>query len=114
MQPGVACNNCHNFAVAGTVYPSGHEPNNCKGTNVGALKVVVTDANGQSTNITVNSAGNFYSYNSFAFPIDVKVVDSSGKSRVMNNQLQDGDCNSCHTQNGSGSPKAPGRITAPF
>ena len=25
----------------------------------------------------------------------------------------DGDCNKCHTHNGAGNPKAPGRVTLP-
>jgi hypothetical protein len=114
MKPGRACNDCHGFSIGGTVYPTGHEPTNCKGVNVSGTKIVVTDANGQSYNVTVNSAGNFYSNSGFSFPIHVKVQDSSGKTRAMSAAVSDGDCNSCHTASGSGSPAAPGRITQPY
>jgi hypothetical protein len=105
----------------GTVYPTAHEPNDCKGINASSgtfagMKVVITDANNKTTTLSVNSAGNFYTSSSFARPAKVKVVNAAGKERVMVAQLTTsamGDCNSCHTQNGGGSPKAPGRVITP-
>jgi hypothetical protein len=120
MNPGQACISCHNssggegprYVIAGTLYPTGHEPNNCNGTNgsTGA-RVVVTGTNGTSVTLTPNGAGNFYSSTSLPGPYQAKVVDSTGKERVMVSTAPNGDCNSCHTQTGASG--APGRITLP-
>lgn len=113
MRPGSACNDCHGFALAGTVYPTAHEPDNCKGAPGGAT-VLVTDANGKTYSIPVNSSGNFYAGGAPAFPLHVK-VSANGALREMTTALTRtmGDCNGCHTQAGDGSPKAPGRILLP-
>ena len=124
MHPGVACIKCHQssgggegpqYQIAGTVYPTGHEPDDCYG-NVGDLQgayVAVTDANGQQLQLAVGNAGNFYlEQGNVAFPISVKVV-YGGKEIAMPDKLQvgQGDCNDCHTQNGANN--APGRIILP-
>jgi len=116
MRPGGACNTCHSqrggpaYDVAGTVYPTLHEPNDCNGV-AGALTVVVTDANGKVTNLTVNGAGNFHSKETrIPAPFTVKVTDGT-KVRPMIGSLTAGDCNSCHTEKGANG--APGRIVAP-
>ena len=120
MEPGQACISCHaksggeapTFVIAGTLYPTGHEPDNCNGVNgsTGA-RVVVTGNNGTSITLTPNSAGNFYSSTSLPPPYQAKVVNGSGVERVMSSTASTGDCNSCHTQ--SGASGAPGRITLP-
>ncbi|CAN5923946.1 hypothetical protein BH11MYX4_BH11MYX4_31910 [soil metagenome] len=116
MRPGGACNNCHSgdegpiYGIAGTVYPTAHEPNDCNGTSDPNVRVVITDANGQSFSLTVNSAGNFVYPSSVATPFTAKVV-SGDKTRAMAGALTDGDCNGCHTEQGAN--KAPGRIMAP-
>lgn len=115
MRPGGACITCHTmrggpaYRVAGTVYPTAHEPNDCNGV-AGGLTVVVTDANGTVVNVTVNGAGNFYSRAQIVPPFHVKVTNGT-KERVMVGSLTAGDCNSCHTETGVNS--APGRIVAP-
>jgi mono/diheme cytochrome c family protein len=115
MHPGDACITCHTqrggpaYKIAGTVYPTAHEPNECYGI-VGGITVVVTDAKGVVTNITVNGAGNFYSRAVITPPFNVKVT-SAGKERAMQEPLTAGDCNSCHTEQGLNG--APGRIVAP-
>jgi mono/diheme cytochrome c family protein len=122
MEPGQACISCHattggeapTFTIAGTLYPTGHEPDNCNGANgqsTGA-KVVVTGNNGSSLTLTPNSVGNFFTTTSLPPPYKAKVVSASGSERVMSGTASTGDCNSCHTQNGSQS--APGRITLPY
>jgi cytochrome c553 len=118
MNPGQACIACHGgregprYVIAGTLYPTGHEPNNCNGTNgTSGARVVVTGSNGTAVTLTPNSAGNFYSSTTLPGPYQAKVVDSAGKERVMVSTTATGDCNSCHTQNGTSS--APGRITLP-
>lgn len=125
MEPGQACISCHastggeapKFVIAGTLYPTGHEPDNCNGVNgsTGA-KVVVTGSNGTAVTLTPNSVGNFYSSTTLPPPYQAKVVSSAGLERVMSGTVSTGDCNICHTQNGAsnnGSSTAPGRITLP-
>jgi hypothetical protein len=119
MEPGMACINCHassggeapRFTIAGTVYPTAHEPDLCNGANGtnGAL-VVITGADGASTTITPNAVGNFYYTGSVATPFRAKVT-YMGRERDMAATQTSGDCNSCHTQNGTMS--APGRILLP-
>lgn len=115
MRPGGACITCHTirggpaYTIAGTVYPTAHEPNDCNGVN-SKLTVVVTDKNGTVTNIPVNSVGNFYSQANVVAPFQVQVTDGS-KTRAMTGTLTAGDCNSCHTPTGANN--APGRIMAP-
>jgi hypothetical protein len=115
MRPGGACVTCHTmrggpaYTVAGTVYPTAHEPNDCNGKGTG-LTVVVTDKNGAVTNIAVNAVGNFSSRAKIAAPFHVKVTNGT-KERVMAGALTAGDCNSCHTL--AGVNGAPGRVMAP-
>ena len=116
MNPGDACIACHRtsggeaptFTIAGTVYPTGHEPALCNGT--AAAQIVITDNNGQTITLTPNSAGNFSSRAAVAFPIRAKVV-ANGQERAMATPQATGDCNACHTQNGTS--MAPGRVTLP-
>lgn len=117
MRPGGACITCHtmrggpNYQIAGTVYPSAHEPNDCNGVGGNGLTVVVTGADGVVTNLTVNAAGNFYlRQGKVTAPFHVKVTNGT-KERVMAGSLTAGDCNSCHTE--AGVNGAPGRIMAP-
>ncbi|HEX7506176.1 MAG TPA: hypothetical protein VF550_05350 [Polyangia bacterium] len=120
MEPGQACISCHarsggeapTFVIAGTLYPTGHEPDNCNGANGNnGAKVFVTGKNGTIITLTPNSVGNFSSSTTLPPPYMAKVVSSSGVERVMSSTASTGDCNSCHTQSGTNS--APGRITMP-
>ncbi len=116
MRPGGACISCHasdegpSYGIAGTVYPTAHEPDDCNGASDPDLRVVITDANGQSFSLTVNAAGNFVYPRSVATPYTAKVV-SGAKTRAMASAQTEGDCNTCHTEQGTS--KAPGRIMAP-
>jgi len=117
MEPGHACITCHqqqngpSFNVGGTVYPTGHEPDDCNGSAAGGAVVTVTDRNGASATFTVSSvSGNFSGRATLAFPITASVT-FQGKTRAMGTAVSTGDCNSCHTQTGASS--APGRITLP-
>ncbi len=115
MHPGRACITCHAqnrgpaFTIAGTVYPTAHEPDECNGANAGA-QVVITDADGKVTKIAVNASGNFFSQVPIALPFRAKVVVGT-KERAMFGSQKTGDCNSCHTEKGDNS--APGRIVLP-
>lgn len=118
MAPGQACIDCHSggegplYTIAGTVYPTAHEPDGCNGLppNLGQAKVVVTDANGAQTALTVNTVGNFASRTNFAKPYHVKVT-LGGNERAMSAAPSSGDCNTCHTEQGD--QNAPGRIMIP-
>ncbi len=125
MRPGEACNTCHRqkrkriFTIAGTVYPTGHEPNDCVGVNNASVRVIVTDGTGKETTIPVGTRNNgtfTLEGATFTKPVHVRVESADGsKKRLMATELNlaggDGDCNSCHTE--AGTNKAPGRIAAP-
>jgi hypothetical protein len=122
MNPGLACNTCHQsvgeavFVAAGTVYETGHEPDLCFGVaaSKGVTTVELTDSANHVYTTTVRSSGNFQ----FAFrdvpgyvgPYTARVL-RGGRERRMIGPQSNGDCNSCHTQ--SGASNAPGRIAAP-
>lgn len=115
MHPGAACISCHTssregprFTIAGTIYPTAHEPTDCNGATAAAVEV--TDATGRVTTLPANGAGNFSSSTAIRFPIQVAVV-AGGKRRAMVGAPSSGDCNTCHSQDGASS--APGRIVAP-
>lgn len=123
MHPGRACIQCHtdrregpSLKIAGTVYPSVHEPDDCNsgGDDDPTLAVVeIIDANGKSTNFTPRASGNFSDWRkttSITFPIRAR-VHYKDKTRVMATAVTTGDCNSCHTQYGA--ENAPGRIVLP-
>ena len=122
MNPGRACIACHSmgrgpaFALAGTLYPTAHEPDLCNGVNgTTGAKVVIVGADGKMQTLTPNGAGNFYYQGTIAMPYQAKVV-YMGRERAMIEPQTSGDCNNCHTQNGampSGTLKAPGRILLP-
>lgn len=119
MHPGGACISCHRtdgegeaptFTVAGTVFPTAHEYDDCVSTMAGRGLVVITDSGGVSHTLTVGASGNFYSEQPIGFPYRAKVV-VDGRERAMSSTQTSGDCNSCHTLNGVNG--APGRIMAP-
>ncbi len=118
MHPGNACVSCHSagggpeFSLAGTVYPTAHEPDDCYGVNGPRVsaRIVITDARGAVTNIPVNAYGNFAAPAGIAMPYTAKVVVGT-KERRMRGAQTNGDCNSCHSE--SGASGAPGRILMP-
>lgn len=126
MRPGGECIQCHIdmaegpfdgppvFTLAGTVYETGHEPNDCNGgtsaSGGGAATVVVTDATGATVTMAVNAAGNFFTEDAVTFPITA-VVRYDGRERAMVTPVDSGDCNHCHTD--MGAEMAPGRIALP-
>lgn len=120
MHPGMACITCHStmaksleVQIGGTVYPTGHEPDNCIGLTTTGLTVEVTDSTGKAINMQVNSSGNF-AYTLKMTPLKppfTAKVKQAGRERAMQTPQMSGDCNSCHTQ--SGANGAPGRIVAP-
>ena len=123
MFPGRACLTCHQAEreafygagiVAGTVFPTGHEPDNCNGgpTGGGPIDVEITGADGRVAHLTPNAVGNFYTTRAVVTPYTARVTQD-GRERAMLTPQTNGDCNSCHTQSGAGTPPAPGRILLP-
>jgi hypothetical protein len=133
MFPGMPCIDCHtnpsaygqpesgpSFAVAGTVFPTGHEPDNCAGVDNAITPDVfvrIEDANGTVWDLPLNPAGNFFQQVGVVPPYSAKVLSNDGV-RAMSYRPTSGDCNGCHTEAGSNggnpeAPTAPGRIVVP-
>lgn len=130
MNPGMACRSCHlgnnfdnqnpgglaepgkAFFFMGTAYASSREVNGCKSANVPAdAKVEILDSSDVvQLTLPVNAAGNFFSESTtagFTLPYKARIV-ANGKTLAMATPQMDGDCNTCHTENGKNG--APGRI----
>ncbi|MBI5535201.1 MAG: hypothetical protein HY898_20915 [Deltaproteobacteria bacterium] len=125
MAPGQPCIGCHassrddglpRFAIAGTVYTSGHEHDGCNGVNgtsgpFQGAAIVLTDRNGHPlASLPVNGVGNFTTFSAPPAPFYAKLT-FQGRERVMTQAVPNGDCNRCHTSTGANG--APGRITLP-
>jgi hypothetical protein len=111
MDPGDTCQSCHStFQIAGTVYPTAHEPTGCIGAAGTGLSVVITGLDGRVQTLPVNSSGTFYSTQKVVFPFHAKVVSPTGE-RDMTSSQSTGDCNYCHSP--TGFDGAPGRIMLP-
>jgi hypothetical protein len=127
MLPGTSCVACHNepqdgallpppLIVGGTVYQTGHEPDNCNGGPPDPLDkaiVEITDANKKVYMLQVNLAGNFFwaiDQGAMVMPFTARVL-YQGRVRTMAKPQTSGDCNSCHSQDGESG--APGRIALP-
>jgi hypothetical protein len=100
------------YTIAGTLYPTAHEPNLCNGSNgaMNGARVVIVDAANQTITLTPNAAGNFFYAGAVTFPFHAKVT-FQGRERIMTAAQSNGSCNACHTQNGANG--APGRILLP-
>jgi hypothetical protein len=105
MKPGEDClaGGCHGagsnkpFTVAGTVFAARGAAASAGLANV---SVVVTDANGVSTALTTNAAGNFYTGAAMAQPL-ASVYVLRGTTRTNMGGAPQGACASCHAA-GSG------------
>jgi uncharacterized membrane protein len=135
MNPGLSCLSCHTggggggnsgpgggdnggggeaalYTIAGTLYPSAHEPDLCNGSDgtMNGARVVILDAANQTITLTPNAAGNFFYAGAVTFPFHAKVT-FQGRERIMTAAQSNGSCNACHTQTGASG--APGRILLP-
>jgi mono/diheme cytochrome c family protein len=134
MRPGEDCgkSSCHGngFTIAGTVYPTAHEPNDCNGgapggqPSVTTAQIVITDSTNTPYTISttacnasqdclLDASGNFASVHSLKPPYTVQLL-YNGRERDMTGlitQPTTGHCNSCHTPDGT--QGAPGRILLP-
>ena len=73
-------------------------------------RFVIVDAANRTITLTPNAAGNFYYTGAVTFPFHAKIT-YQGRERIMTAAQSNGNCNSCHTQNGANG--APGRILLP-
>ncbi|MGE0869769.1 MAG: hypothetical protein AB7P03_14485 [Kofleriaceae bacterium] len=123
MNPGRACRTCHlnaaperAFFFMGTVYPTLHEQDRCHSTVPTGTRVEILDANGEvALTMQVRKKGNFFSPSLDAqlpLPFTARVVGPNGTVKQMNTPQMNGDCNSCHTEQGMFG--APGRILLPM
>ncbi len=114
MNPGEDCVACHasgegpHFTLAGTVMGDMGDPDDCNG--VDGVIVRVTDADGNLTELTTNSAGNFYTNDPITLPYTIE-LDRDGVTSSMSAEQEDGACAACHTAEGRNG--APGRVVAP-
>jgi hypothetical protein len=96
----------HRWTVAGTVYPTPDAP---EGPGVAGATVHVVDATGRALTLETNLAGNFYSAEPLAFPLEV-TVQHAGRSASMEDPVPYGGCNGCHRL--PPRQEAPGRVSA--
>lgn len=117
MQPGGACIDCHegdkgpHFSFAGTVMADYNDADECRG--IPGVTVDIIDADGRvALTMVSNGAGNFYSESSapVAMPYTARLT-LNGRTREMDEPVDRGDCNACHTS--TGAEDAPGRIILP-
>ena len=118
MEAGENCQGCHGdgeqtlyqgerprhattWTVAGTVY----DPANPGQPAYGA-EVRITDASGFAFSLRANLAGNFYSKETVAFPLQA-CVDFAGKTVCQQSPVTGGSCNLCHNQLSLGAPQPP-------
>ena len=113
MTPGQDCqqSGCHGpdqgrraFSLSGTVFPQIGSVAESGSSNV---TIIVTDAQGKTTNLTSNAAGNFYTDDALTFPVFV-AVQAGTTVRHMEPSLTYGGCNQCHDIPPTGS--AGGRV----
>lgn len=119
MTPGLACIACHTaqaptfrFGAAGTVFGSAHEADDCNAAPPTGATVELLDATGAVVlSLPVRApSGNFFSATMLGGPYTAR-VSANGRVRASLVPQTDGDCNSCHTEQGANG--APGRITWP-
>ncbi|MFO0725582.1 MAG: carboxypeptidase-like regulatory domain-containing protein [Myxococcota bacterium] len=116
MTPGEACIACHlrrgavgSIRVAGTVYPSAHEPDDCHGASQATVELY--DLAGQlSLRMSSNAAGNFQANASPPASYTARVT-LGGRVATTQGPHSGGDCNVCHTQGGASGAR--GRIIVP-
>jgi hypothetical protein len=121
MNPGRSCIGCHVenndaaqapfYTAAGTVMQDLHDGDDCAGAP--ELTVILTDADGTEWPMPGNSVGSFWLApdSPVAMPYTARIVDLAGNERVKQDPVSDGDCASCHTQDGANG--APGRLLPP-
>jgi hypothetical protein len=100
----------------GTAYPTAHEQTNCNAAPPSGIVVEIIDANGHTAlTLPVRSpSGNFFSTSTsagIALPYRARIRNAQGATLEMKRPQMNGDCNSCHTEQGANG--AAGRIVWP-
>ena len=98
MRPGEDCTKCHSYKVAGTVFPSASA---AASGGIANITVTLVDSAQKTITLTSNSAGNFYTDQSIAWPASVSVTQGSTTVSMIK-PLTGGACNSCHVPDGQG------------
>ena len=115
MLPGADCLACHTegnlfeangepehgpfFTAAGTVYTDGDGSAPAEGAIVR-----ITDAFDHVFELTTSEAGNFFMEDPLSFPLRVE-VEVDGEVRQMQDDVESGSCNSCHSCDGTAANK---------
>ena len=122
MYPGQACISCHQapsgenppvWGYMGTVFTAPHEKDLCAPNLTTSATIEILREDGTLVvRLPVNAGGNFMGSAPGVAPATYKarVVTSAG-TRTMATAQTNGDCNSCHTAEGTSG--APGRIYLP-
>lgn len=119
MNPGKPCRACHQTrapgnlsAFMGTVYPALHEKDLCSSTLSGVTVEILDGAGAVQATLVSNLAGNFYgnSVGAPRLPYTARIT-RNGTTLTMTTPQNSGDCNACHTEQGT--MGALGRIIAP-
>jgi hypothetical protein len=115
MSPGKPCLTCHTastpqLSLAGTVYPSVHEPDDCNGALGNGVSVLIKAVNGQRLALTPNAVGNFFAQTGISGPYTVE-IHYQGRVGIKTQPQTNGDCNACHSEGGTNG--AAGRIRLP-
>ncbi len=122
MNPGLACLTCHQslapdkaYPYSGTVFPSLHEKDRCNAGGASGMTVQIIDKNGAvAVTMAVSpNSGNFFSdfpVPAVLLPYTATVTYQNRTARMTTPQMN-GDCNSCHTEQGANG--ASGRIVQP-
>lgn len=121
MNPGLACLTCHRtqapskaYPYSGTVFPGLHEKDRCNSRAPSGVKIEILNANGTVaiTMYASTTSGNFNSARNptVTLPYTARVT-YAGRTATMTTPQTNGDCNSCHTEQGTNG--ASGRIVWP-
>ena len=121
MDPGKACVSCHQMSppaiphyFMGTGFPAYHEGNDCEDATPAGARVEILDPIGNITaELFPDGVGNFYSASmdpGVPVPYRARLIVGE-RVRTMVNPVTSGDCNDCHTEQGTNG--APGRLVWP-
>jgi hypothetical protein len=100
MTPGQDCLQCHSpvggarprLTLAGTVYPN---VESLPDQGLADVVVHLTGADGSTRDLHTNAAGNFYTEEPIAFPVQVELRRGAASAR-MDDPVAIGACSSCH------------------
>jgi len=123
MTPGRPCIACHaasaaapKYAIAGTVYETKLEEDDCNGADPPWALGVMNEFDGPEfmQRTPPSAAGNFFIQMSSNFPnrVFVKIVAGDKESKMIGAVTIPSDCNTCHSVRGDGG--AAGRIVKPM